>query len=81
MLNRLRLGGGGRRKWSAGGATAGVEPERNAAHRVANGSRARFALFRTSTNEQAGVGEAEAGFRVGRSRPIRPVGSGRIKTV
>lgn len=66
VLNRLRLAVGKREQWSAGGATAGAEPERNAAHRAANGSRARLALFDSSPNEQAGCGKAGVGFRAGR---------------
>jgi hypothetical protein len=65
----LRLAGGGRRKWSGGGATAGAEPERNAAHRAANGSQARLALFKCSPNEQAGEGEAGADIK---RRPFPP---------
>jgi hypothetical protein len=65
ILDCLRLAGGKREKWSAGGATAGAEPQRNAACRAANGSRAHLALFKPSPNEQAGCGQAGASFRAG----------------
>jgi hypothetical protein len=79
ILNRLRLAGGRREQWSGDGATAGVEPERNAAHRAANGSPRVLRFHQISPNEQDGEGEAGAILSAGRSRLLRPAGLGAIK--
>jgi hypothetical protein len=72
---RLRSAVGERKKWSAGGETAGTEPERNAAAEPQTEA-ARVWRIKKSTDGQVGCDVGRSVISEGRSRHLRPAGSG-----